>query len=161
MKPGKQTNVLWISSRTGVKYTTKNLGTLISKITFQTLGVNVSPHLSEHLRPRHPQSWAARPSILRVLYSVTMIQELRTITMYIRPEFRRRRFLPRLFPNCANEKNESVYQSGAGRPVPLRQSPTRSIALRFLDTFRTFCLDPPAEFRAPCDMLRLDDPIAT
>jgi integrase len=45
MKQGKQTHMLWISSQTGVKYTTKNLGTLISKITFQTLGVDVSPHL--------------------------------------------------------------------------------------------------------------------
>jgi integrase len=32
-------------SRTGQRYTTKNLGTLISKITFETLGVDVSPHL--------------------------------------------------------------------------------------------------------------------
>ena len=39
------TNSLWISSRTGQRYTTKNLGTLISKITFRTVGVDVSPHL--------------------------------------------------------------------------------------------------------------------
>jgi integrase len=38
-------NSLWISSRTGRRYTTKNLGTLISKITFQTVGVDLSPHL--------------------------------------------------------------------------------------------------------------------
>jgi site-specific recombinase XerD len=38
-------NSLWISSRTGSRFTYKNLGTLISKITFQTLGVDVSPHL--------------------------------------------------------------------------------------------------------------------
>jgi len=38
-------NSLWISSRTGRRFTYKNLGTLISKITFQTLGVDVSPHL--------------------------------------------------------------------------------------------------------------------
>src|SRR5580704_4826583 len=38
-------NWLWISSRTGQRFTTKNLGTLISKITFETLGVDVSPHL--------------------------------------------------------------------------------------------------------------------
>jgi integrase len=38
-------NSLWISLRTGQRYTTKNLGTLISKITFETLGVDVSPHL--------------------------------------------------------------------------------------------------------------------
>jgi integrase len=36
---------LWISSRTGQRFTYKNLGTLISKITFRTLGINVSPHL--------------------------------------------------------------------------------------------------------------------
>jgi site-specific recombinase XerD len=42
-KPGS--NWLWISSRTGGRFTTKNLGTLISKITLQTIGVDVSPHL--------------------------------------------------------------------------------------------------------------------
>lgn len=36
---------LWISSTTGQRLTTKNLGTLISKITLQTIGVDVSPHL--------------------------------------------------------------------------------------------------------------------
>jgi integrase len=45
MKSGKPTNALWISSRTGLQFTTKNLGTLISKITLQTVGVDVSPHL--------------------------------------------------------------------------------------------------------------------
>jgi site-specific recombinase XerD len=45
MKSGKPTSALWISSRTGQRYTTKNLGTLISKITLQTIGVDVSPHL--------------------------------------------------------------------------------------------------------------------
>src|SRR5262245_45486227 len=39
------TNALWISSTTGRRITTKNLGTLISKITLETIGVNVSPHL--------------------------------------------------------------------------------------------------------------------
>ena len=39
------TNSLWISTRTGQRYTSKNLGTLISKITFRTIGVDVSPHL--------------------------------------------------------------------------------------------------------------------
>jgi site-specific recombinase XerD len=38
-------NALWISSRTGRQLTRKNLGTLISKITYRTLGVDVSPHL--------------------------------------------------------------------------------------------------------------------
>jgi integrase len=36
---------LWISSTTGLQMTTKNLGTLISKITRETIGVDVSPHL--------------------------------------------------------------------------------------------------------------------
>jgi site-specific recombinase XerD len=36
---------LWISSTTGEAMTKKNLGTLISKITLETLGVDVSPHL--------------------------------------------------------------------------------------------------------------------
>jgi integrase len=39
------TNALWISSTTGGRLTTKNLGILISKITLETIGVNVSPHL--------------------------------------------------------------------------------------------------------------------
>jgi integrase len=39
------TNALWISSTTGGRLTTKNLGTLISKITLETIGVDVSPHL--------------------------------------------------------------------------------------------------------------------
>jgi site-specific recombinase XerD len=38
-------NWLWISSRTGGRFTTKNLGTLISKITLQIIGIDVSPHL--------------------------------------------------------------------------------------------------------------------
>jgi integrase len=36
---------LWISSTTGARMTSKNLGTLISKLTRETLGVDVSPHL--------------------------------------------------------------------------------------------------------------------
>jgi len=36
---------LWISSTTGQQMTTKNLGTLISKLTRETIGVDVSPHL--------------------------------------------------------------------------------------------------------------------
>lgn len=36
---------LWVSSTTRRRMTTKNLGTLISKITLETLGVDVSPHL--------------------------------------------------------------------------------------------------------------------
>lgn len=39
---------LWISSTTGRTMTKKPLGTLISKITQQTLGVDVSPHLFRH-----------------------------------------------------------------------------------------------------------------
>jgi integrase len=39
------TNALWISSTTGSPMTKKNLGTLVSKITCETLGVDVSPHL--------------------------------------------------------------------------------------------------------------------
>lgn len=36
---------LWVSSTTGRQFTTKNLGTLISKLTRETIGVDVSPHL--------------------------------------------------------------------------------------------------------------------
>jgi integrase len=39
------TNALWISARTGEALTKKNLGTLVSKITLATIGVDVSPHL--------------------------------------------------------------------------------------------------------------------
>lgn len=39
---------LWISSTTGQPMTQKNLGTLISKITRGSLGVDVSPHLFRH-----------------------------------------------------------------------------------------------------------------
>ena len=43
---GKTDDVsLWISSTTGIGWTDKNLGTLISKITRETVGVDVSPHL--------------------------------------------------------------------------------------------------------------------
>jgi site-specific recombinase XerD len=45
MRSAGSTNALWISSRTGQRFTTKNLGILISKITLDTLGVDVSPHL--------------------------------------------------------------------------------------------------------------------
>jgi len=36
---------LWVSSTTGQQMTAKNLGTLISKLTLETIGVDVSPHL--------------------------------------------------------------------------------------------------------------------
>jgi len=39
------TDALWISSTTGKPLTKKNLGTLLSKITLATVGVDVSPHL--------------------------------------------------------------------------------------------------------------------
>jgi integrase len=39
------TSALWISSTTGIAFTTKNLGTLISKLTRETIGVDVCPHL--------------------------------------------------------------------------------------------------------------------
>jgi site-specific recombinase XerD len=45
MRSSADDNDLWISSRTGRRFTYKNLDILISKITFRTLGVDVSPHL--------------------------------------------------------------------------------------------------------------------
>jgi hypothetical protein len=39
------TKALWISSTTGRQLTKKNLGTLISNITREIVGVDVSPHL--------------------------------------------------------------------------------------------------------------------
>lgn len=40
-----QNPAFWISSTKGAQFTIKNMGTLISKITKQTLGIDVSPHL--------------------------------------------------------------------------------------------------------------------
>jgi site-specific recombinase XerD len=45
LDPGRKRTPFWISSTTGRRMTTKNLGTLISKITLETIGVDVSPHL--------------------------------------------------------------------------------------------------------------------
>jgi site-specific recombinase XerD len=45
MRSSGSDNSLWISSRTGRRFTYKNLGILISNITLRTLGVDVSPHL--------------------------------------------------------------------------------------------------------------------
>jgi integrase len=44
---GKATQVsaFWISSTRGSQFTIKNMGTLISKVTQETVGVDVSPHL--------------------------------------------------------------------------------------------------------------------
>jgi integrase len=42
---GAQHPALWVSSTTGRQLTTKNLGTLISKITREAIGVDVCPHL--------------------------------------------------------------------------------------------------------------------
>jgi site-specific recombinase XerD len=45
LRKNTEESAFWISSTTGAQFTIKNMGTLISKITEQTLGVNVSPHL--------------------------------------------------------------------------------------------------------------------
>jgi site-specific recombinase XerD len=45
LRSRSKTKALWISSTTGEPMTRKNLGTLISRITLETLGVDVSPHL--------------------------------------------------------------------------------------------------------------------
>jgi integrase len=42
---GSYSNALWISSTTHRPMTIKNLGTLVSKLTRETLGVDISPHL--------------------------------------------------------------------------------------------------------------------
>lgn len=42
---GSECAALWVSSTTGRRLTTKNLGTLISKITLEAIEVDVSPHL--------------------------------------------------------------------------------------------------------------------
>jgi site-specific recombinase XerD len=45
LRSKSNTAALWISARTGAQLTTKNLGTLISKVTLAAVGVDVSPHL--------------------------------------------------------------------------------------------------------------------
>jgi integrase len=45
LAPDTKINALWISSTTGQAFTRKNLGTLISKLTRETIGIDVSPHL--------------------------------------------------------------------------------------------------------------------
>lgn len=40
-----ENRALWLSSTTGRQLTTKNLSTLISKLTRETIGTDVSPHL--------------------------------------------------------------------------------------------------------------------
>src|SRR5215813_3124747 len=45
LRSGSTTNALWISSTTAGPMTTKNLGTLVSKVTLEALGGDVSPHL--------------------------------------------------------------------------------------------------------------------
>jgi site-specific recombinase XerD len=45
LRKNTEESALWISSTTGAQFTIKNMGTRISKITEQTLGVDVSPHL--------------------------------------------------------------------------------------------------------------------
>jgi integrase len=45
LRSGSIASALWISSTTGRPMTRKNLGTLISRITLETVGLDVSPHL--------------------------------------------------------------------------------------------------------------------
>jgi Phage integrase family len=45
LRKNTEESAFWISSTRGAQFTIKNMGTLISKITEQTLGVDVSPHL--------------------------------------------------------------------------------------------------------------------
>src|SRR5262245_25152836 len=45
LRKDMEESAFWISSTRGAQFTIKNMGTLISKITKQTLGVDVSPHL--------------------------------------------------------------------------------------------------------------------
>jgi site-specific recombinase XerD len=45
LRSGPGTNALWVSSTTGRRISTKSLGTVITRVTFQSIGVAVSPHL--------------------------------------------------------------------------------------------------------------------
>src|SRR5262249_18508669 len=60
LRSGSTTNALWISSKTAGTMTTKNLGTLVSKVTLETLGVDVSLICSARLQllPRQPTEGA-------------------------------------------------------------------------------------------------------
>ena len=44
-RPSAPTNGLWLSAVSGRPMIKKAVGTLVSKITFEALGVDVSPHL--------------------------------------------------------------------------------------------------------------------
>jgi integrase len=45
VRSNQPTNAVWVSSTSGQVLTAKNMGTLVSKITRETIGVDVSPHL--------------------------------------------------------------------------------------------------------------------
>jgi integrase len=89
---------LWISSRTGEAFTKKNLGTLISKITLEAVGIDVSPHLfrtagastSAILRPSLPHLGAALlghvdPRVTEAYYRrVTSIEASQSYSTIIR-----------------------------------------------------------------------------
>lgn len=65
------TGALWISSTTGRAITWKNLGLLISKVTLQTLGVNVSPHLFRTAAASTAAAYGRAPRLASALLNHT------------------------------------------------------------------------------------------
>jgi hypothetical protein len=80
---------LWISSTTGRQMTTKNLGTLISKLTRETIGVDVSPHLFRTAAYQQPPFTVENIRIWPVRFSVTVTRVSPRKTTIARPVLKR------------------------------------------------------------------------
>jgi site-specific recombinase XerD len=63
-------HALWVSSTTGRQLTTKNLGTLISNLTRETVGVDVSPHLFRAAGASTPPPMAATIRTSQARFSI-------------------------------------------------------------------------------------------
>jgi integrase len=79
------TNSLWISSRTGRRYTTKNLGTQISKSPLKRSGSMYRPTCSELLLPRRRRAMALTCRISPARFSIIPIRAIRRNTTFARP----------------------------------------------------------------------------
>ncbi len=70
------TNALWISSTRKRQLTAKNLGTLVSKITLETVGVDVSPHLFRTAAASTAAMYCGNVPIWRALCLIILIRAL-------------------------------------------------------------------------------------
>jgi len=71
LRSSSATGALWISSTTCKAVTRKNLGLLISKITLQTLGVDVSPHLFRAAAASTAATYGHTPNLASALLNHT------------------------------------------------------------------------------------------